>query len=196
MQTSHTQSRNRCASTSPLTGLWSVTDCSTRLPSACRSSVSPYNWTLTPNSISYSSSESACEDIPGYVFAAPRTALENSYLTSAMRRGEDGGKERGRVWIDLNAMDAEGCWVSGGAAAPCPYGTGTGYESELQRRTILVSLQPLLCHMICPSNEDVGNLSTVARYISRMTCAEMSVYLGAYDRSCHCIDHNCLDCFC
>lgn len=63
---------------------------------------------------------------------------------------DDGGGEGGsegeqrRVWVNFNALDAEGCWVSGGERAVCPYGTGSGFESELQRRTILVCHAPIV----------------------------------------------------
>lgn len=123
----------RCATTSVSTGLWSVSDCSTRLPAACRSVSHPYNWTVTSHDISYGSAAEACGN--EYVFAAPMTALENAYLTKRIRES----RRDGRVWVDFNALNIEACWVMGGPNAICPYGNGQGYD-DLERRTILVCL--------------------------------------------------------
>jgi hypothetical protein len=59
--------------------------------------------------------------------------LENAYLGRRVRTGSDDGGDREeggqrRVWVDFNALDAEGCWVSGGERAVCPYGTGSGFD--------------------------------------------------------------------
>ena len=43
-----------------------------------------------------------------------------------------------RVWLDFNALDADECWVSGGANATCPYSNVLERE-EMNRRTLLVS---------------------------------------------------------
>jgi hypothetical protein len=75
--------------------------------------------------------------------------LENSYLTKRAREGRrddengdsaDGGMDAGKIWIDFNSLDTEGCWVMGGPNATCPYTNGMGFEDEMTRRVILVRL--------------------------------------------------------
>jgi hypothetical protein len=82
--------------------------------------------------------------------------LENSYLTQRIRNGApsttsggggDGGSNNGdddgRVWVDFNALDVQGCWVMGGPNATCPWtNRGIGDEDEITRRYILVCLIP------------------------------------------------------
>lgn len=66
-------------------------------------------------------------------FDAPRTALENTYLLAAIRKTHL--KPEDRVWIDLNSLAAEACWVTGGENASCPYQpTDAG-----SRRPVIVS---------------------------------------------------------
>ena len=133
----------RCASISLQTGRWSVSDCSSKYPAACRSITQPYNWTLTDYDISYSFARQVCPD--DYEFAVPRTALENSYLTQRLGNGKKEGQgskddtvNEGRVWLDLNALDFQGCWVTGGPNATCPYSNTVGFDSDMEKRTILV----------------------------------------------------------
>lgn len=58
-------------------------------------------------------------------FDAPRSALENAYLLAAIKKTKL--KPEDRVWIDLNSLDVETCWVTGGKYATCPYeSTDTG----------------------------------------------------------------------
>jgi hypothetical protein len=111
-------SQLRCATNSlDLSGRWIVSSCK-KYHVACRATGQPYNWTVTDSLVSYSDTSKACSD--PYVFAAPRTALENSFLAQVMR---DSGYNLGgtSVLIDLNSLDVRGCWVTGGANATCPY---------------------------------------------------------------------------
>lgn len=52
-------------------------------------------------------------------FDAPRSALENTYLLAAIKKTQL--KPEDRVWIDLNSIAADACWVTGGEHATCPY---------------------------------------------------------------------------
>jgi len=110
----------RCATTNlDLLGRWTVSDCSSKRYSACQVPDQRYNWTFTSYPIAYSFAELVCP-APS-VFAAPRTALENSYLTQAMRDSGIDFTSTGGPWIDFNSLSTDGCWVTGGANAQCPY---------------------------------------------------------------------------
>lgn len=149
----------RCSQLTP-SGRWSVTDCGTRYYIACRSS--PLNWTVSDQRVSYSFAGTACPD--GYTFSAPGTALENSYLTSALSRA---GAFQARlrqdpssgVLLAFNSLDVQGCWVQsssrdgeggmnadagiglgmgiGMEGSTCPYAEG-GLEEFSRQRTIVV----------------------------------------------------------
>jgi hypothetical protein len=127
----------RCATANlDLQGRWVVNDCSTKYYAACRARTQAYNWTITSYAISYSYANAACDD--GYDFAAPRTALENSYLRQTMmtsRRDYDGHG----VWIDFNSLEYEGCWTTGGPNATCPYLNSVSQTDDLHKKFILAS---------------------------------------------------------
>jgi hypothetical protein len=81
--------------------------------------------------VTYSFAGQACQD--PYSFAAPRTALENSYLTQAMRGSHRDYDEHG-VWVDLNSLDFNGCWVMGDPNATCPYSNSLSEQDELKKK--------------------------------------------------------------
>ncbi len=129
----------RC-STSDTTGRWSVTDCGIKHHVACRAS--PLNWTVSSFSVSYSFASTACPT--EFTFSAPASALENAYLTAAIRRNKDYKRKNDRdpgpgVLLAFNNLDVQGCWVlsQGGANATCPYDSG-GLQEFSRQRTIVV----------------------------------------------------------
>ncbi|KAH7314215.1 hypothetical protein BKA65DRAFT_516365 [Rhexocercosporidium sp. MPI-PUGE-AT-0058] len=126
----------RCAiSNKDRDGRWIVDDCSAKRYAACRARDEPYNWTLAPVAVSYSFADENCPE--EYDFAAPRTALENAYLTLAMRRSDRDFDGHG-AWVDFNSLDVEGCWTTGGPNATCPYKEAVGEANDLEKRVILV----------------------------------------------------------
>jgi hypothetical protein len=126
----------RCATSNvDLDGRWVVADCSQKYYAACRARNQPYNWTITSYPISYSFANQACEN--PYYFAAPRTALENSYLTQEMRRSHRDYDGNG-AWVDFNSLDEAGCWVMGGPNATCPWKDTLTEQNDLQKKVILV----------------------------------------------------------
>jgi hypothetical protein len=129
----------RCATAIPtLGGRWGVADCSSKFFAACRAQNQPYNWTLTTYPISYFYADEACPS--SYAFAAPRTALENSYLAQAMRNSRRDYDGHG-AWVDFNSLDVKACWVMGGPNATCPY-TDIGLEKQDYKQYVLVCLPP------------------------------------------------------
>jgi hypothetical protein len=132
----------RCATVNPdLSFRWVVADCSQHYYAACRAYLQPYNWTITTYPISYSYADKACPS--GYQFAAPRTALENSYLGQEMRNLKRDYDGHG-AWVDFNSLNIEGCWTTGGPNATCPYSDSVAQMNDLQKRVILVSLSWIL----------------------------------------------------
>lgn len=109
----------------------------------------PQPQTLAPVAVSYSFASSNCPS--EYTFAAPRTALENAYLTQAMRRSDRDFDGHG-AWVDFNSLDVEGCWTTGGPNATCPYREAVGEQNDLEKRVILVFYPgPLLSSHPSPS---------------------------------------------
>lgn len=43
------------------------------------------------------------------------------------------------VWVDFNSLDFNGCWVTGGPNATCPYSNSLSEQDELKKKVILVS---------------------------------------------------------
>ncbi|KAH0556515.1 hypothetical protein GP486_005597, partial [Trichoglossum hirsutum] len=116
----------RCTTTdSSVNGRWKVDDCSQRYPVACRIDSRPYDWRITDDATIYSLANEVCPS--GSTFSAPRTGLENMYLwRRLLDRRDAANRAGGVVWIDFNSIDMEGCWVTGGPNATCPYFDDTG----------------------------------------------------------------------
>ncbi|KAH0612557.1 uncharacterized protein H6S33_008937 [Morchella sextelata] len=113
----------RCAAMRVADGRWFVADCNESRRAACRVGGRPYDWTLTPTPLPYA--------LLPPCFAAPRTPLENTHLHSLLRSTLP---STASVWLDLNSLSTDSCWVSGGANAPCPYKLG-----DEGRREVIVS---------------------------------------------------------
>ncbi|KAH7391519.1 hypothetical protein BKA64DRAFT_677830 [Cadophora sp. MPI-SDFR-AT-0126] len=160
----HTNSDN------PYPGRWIVDDCSAKRYAACRLRNAPYTWKLADVAVSYSFADENCPD--AYEFAAPRTALENAYLTLAMRRSERDFDGHG-AWVDFNSLDVEGCWTTGGPNATCPYKEAVGKKNELNRREILVptiaAIIVLITFGLTVFAKCVGNRSSKRRVSRRRT---------------------------
>jgi hypothetical protein len=108
----------------------------TKIYTACRAGNQPYNWTIATYPVSYSYASQSCPN--NFGFDAPRTALENSYLTQAIRdapRDYDGNG----VWVDFNSLAYNNCWVTGGPNATCPYKYRLSEANDLKSKIVLVS---------------------------------------------------------
>jgi hypothetical protein len=117
---SHPLPPSRCAVVNPISsGRWRVNDCGRRVAS---------------HSTSYGFASQACPS--GTTFSAPRTGPENLYLYRKMleRSGDDRDTP---VWSDFSSMNTEGCRVTGGPNATCPYFDNT---ADGRRRTVLVPI--------------------------------------------------------
>lgn len=137
--TDNSDSLFRCATLRTQTNHWHATDCSTKLYAACRAPSQPYNWTLTTYTISYSYAPQACPS--PYIFAAPRTPLENAYLSQTLLNQSptrDFDNEDPKIWLDFNSLETKNCWTMGGPNATCPYNGQQAIIDDITKKEILV----------------------------------------------------------
>lgn len=108
---------NRCAvmTSSPYPGRWEVADCSNRYRAACQDPGRPYYWEVSAGASSFESAENLCRS--PLRFAVPHTALENAHLFATLERSSEPNEP---LYIDLNQLDTEDCWVIG-INGTCPY---------------------------------------------------------------------------
>ena len=118
----------RCAALNATTGRWQADDCTQSHYGACRVSNSPYRWQISDSQGIYMKVSAACND--GNSFAAPRTALENTYLAAEWRLylasrsssntaarnayavSTDSGTDE-LLWLNFNDLNTATCWVTG-----------------------------------------------------------------------------------
>lgn len=124
----------RCAIMDPtLNGHWRAGNCSNSYRAACRVSSNPYTWTISDSKQSFTDSSNICSH--GSSFGVPRTGLENTYLYHTVLSTSNATTVDEPVWINLNSIDVQYCWVMGGTNASCIY---IGDADDVGRRTILV----------------------------------------------------------
>ncbi|GAM37618.1 hypothetical protein TCE0_024r07685 [Talaromyces pinophilus] len=125
----------RCAMLDPTSnGHWRAGNCSNAYRAACRVDSNPYSWILSDSKQSFSDSCNICSS--GSKFDVPRTGLENTYLYhTVLSTSNDSTTVNEPVWINLNSINVQYCWVMGGANATCIY---IGDADNVGRRTILV----------------------------------------------------------
>lgn len=131
------ESQYRCAyfDATTTSGRWFVQDCLHKYSVACRVNNSPYEWTLSSESVPFGSAPDVCTG--NSTFSVPRTGLENTYLYNHVLsvRREANSNDPMAVWINFNSLDLESCWVTTGPNGTCPY-----YEdpNAMQNRQVLV----------------------------------------------------------
>ncbi|ESZ98692.1 hypothetical protein SBOR_0930 [Sclerotinia borealis F-4128] len=143
--TDNSDSLFRCAVLHPTTNHWHVADCSTKLYAACRAPSQPYNWTLTTYGISYSYASRACPT--PYTFSAPRTALENAYLTQTIHNlspNRDLDNDDPKIWLDFNSLDTKNCWTTGGPNATCPYSQQETIDDMMKKEILVPTVAALI----------------------------------------------------
>ncbi|RKF73353.1 Maintenance of telomere capping protein 6 [Golovinomyces cichoracearum] len=127
----------RCATTNlALSGHWTVSNCSDKYFGACRATGEPYKWAVSSDATSFHLVDAYCPE--GYVFAAPRTGLENAFLTQEMRRTERNWGEDVRCWVAFDSLKVENCWVVGAKNNSCPYVENDTALDTLRKRTLLI----------------------------------------------------------
>lgn len=135
---SYNSSNFRCTTSNlNLSGRWAVSDCTEKNFSACRALGQPHNWTISLESTSFNLTGEACPY--GYTFIAPRTALENAYLTQEMRQAKRDWVDGVKCWVAFQSLNIEGCWVLGKSNSTCRYVDNQLTLETMRKRTILVS---------------------------------------------------------
>lgn len=132
----------RCAAVSP-SGSWSVTSCAEKRFIACRAS--PFDWSISSNPVALPYAASACP--PGTAFAAPASALENSYLAQAQRSSSRDFDGQG-VLVAFNSVQVDGCWVVGGADEVCPYDRVTLLQFAREREIVVPTVAAVIVLVI------------------------------------------------
>lgn len=130
----------RCATTSP-SGRWSVADCTKKYFLACRAA--PFAWSISTYPVTIGFAPRACP--PGAAFAAPASALENAYLTAALRATRRDYDDPGDpVLVAFNSVDVAGCWVVGDATMTCPYDSTTLLEFTRRREIVVPTVAAII----------------------------------------------------
>ncbi|CEP21010.1 MTC6 [Cyberlindnera jadinii] len=98
-------------------GLWRVANCYSDHRGACRGS-NEFDWRTTRNVGSYFNMDDMCNNIEGdYTFSVPETSLQQKYLANYISSQNISAT----VWINMNSIAVEDCWITGGPYANCPY---------------------------------------------------------------------------
>ncbi|ODQ79903.1 hypothetical protein BABINDRAFT_36838 [Babjeviella inositovora NRRL Y-12698] len=96
---------------------WSVGLCDTAYQLACRNNNDPQSWSFSTDMYAYLDTKKNDYCPSGTKFSVPQSALEQQALHAAMASQNIAYP----IWINLNALSAVDCWVTGGALASCPY---------------------------------------------------------------------------
>ncbi|KAF2467289.1 uncharacterized protein BDR25DRAFT_345042 [Lindgomyces ingoldianus] len=114
--------RTRCAAiyaTPPYPGRWRSVNCNSRNRVACQHPDTPYNWTISADSVNYFSGDTACPR--NTIFSVPHTPLENAHLLSVIQSSSSPSHPLSDpIFVNLNALDVPNCWVIG-TNGTCPY---------------------------------------------------------------------------
>ncbi|KAK5131020.1 hypothetical protein LTR08_001370 [Meristemomyces frigidus] len=147
--------QDRCAVLNATAGRWQTTDCMQSHYGACRVLHQPYQWHISDAKGEYMKVSEACNSKT--LFAAPRTALENTYLVASWRqhlqtrssssrsfatRDDDDADEL--LFIDFNSLDAETCWVVG-QNTTCPY---LPQRSDQERQVVVPTVAAVVVFVL------------------------------------------------
>ncbi|CAI8508244.1 unnamed protein product [Pichia kudriavzevii] len=104
---------NRCAVLSRVG--WVATSCERSFRTICQNTRNLSDYWISQEKKSYVRSIKTCEQLDGdYTMVLPKTYFEQSHLIEMMP------KDQLFLWINLNSMSTENCWVVG-LTATCPY---------------------------------------------------------------------------
>ncbi|GKZ17675.1 hypothetical protein AbraIFM66951_009649 [Aspergillus brasiliensis] len=122
-------------------GHWRAINCSQVRYAACRVENNPFTWQLSTGPYSFRDAyDHGCPENTS--MAVPRTGLENTYLYQYLLTRTDvldptsTIPNKTKVWLNMNCIDVESCWVTGGPDQECPYASD---PQQLERRTVLVA---------------------------------------------------------
>ncbi|RKP30939.1 hypothetical protein METBISCDRAFT_26984 [Metschnikowia bicuspidata] len=121
---------------------WVVSNCYSQFRGACRSYTDPFTWTISEKINLYFMSVTTYSCPTGFFFATPRLSLEQ-YALQAMLQTTG---VRHPVWVNINDVYLEGCFVTSWPYAECPHGKGLNTTSLILRiaPSLVVSLAVLI----------------------------------------------------
>jgi hypothetical protein len=118
---------------------WKVANCYAKYKSLCRANNMAYDWNIGEKEENYFEAINACEG-QNY-FSVPRTALQNKVAMIELNNSLP-------VWIDLNSISVDNCWVTGGPYASCPYHPVSNNRNEVVKLSIAAMVAFLLVVLI------------------------------------------------
>ncbi|EDO19200.1 hypothetical protein Kpol_1050p58 [Vanderwaltozyma polyspora DSM 70294] len=114
---------------------WKVENCYDEKKGLCEAKTDLFSYIVSENVDSYfnfdSFDGSNCPD--GFDFSIPKTPLEQLAVINYLRLRNSSDTE---IWIDLNSISVNNCWVTGGPYATCPY------ETVMSRRNFTKMITP------------------------------------------------------
>ncbi|KAH3664409.1 hypothetical protein WICMUC_005794 [Wickerhamomyces mucosus] len=133
----------KCAAVN-LEGQFHVSNCYEKKYVAYQNSSNHFQWSLSKEKHSYFSSKEELDDDTTYTFTVPKTSLQQNslkfYLNSVSVNES--------IWIDLNSIAVDNCWVSGGPYASCPYQVVSSKRNFVEMLSIGSTFSLLLIFII------------------------------------------------
>ena len=124
-------------------GHWRSANCQEKYRMACRVGGAPFDWTLSSSEVPYMNVVGACPD--GSEPGIPRTGLESTYLYEHILRDlerQDTDSFREGVWINLNSLDVQNCWITTGPNGSCTYSSDA--QERHNREVLIPSIAALI----------------------------------------------------
>lgn len=115
---------------------WTVENCYAKHRGLCKSKHHDFVWMISKNRDNYfefdKPSGSKCPD--DYYFSLPKTPLEQLAVVQYLKNIST---EDTSIWIDMNSVSVNDCWVTGGPQATCPY------QRSVSKRNFVAMLTPV-----------------------------------------------------
>jgi hypothetical protein len=121
-------------------GSWKVVNCQGRYRAACRVDSQPFQWRLSNDEIIYSGAPDACPS--GSSFDVPVTQLENRFLHEHVLNETSRRRISDNIWINLNSLSSENCWVTTGPNGDCRYQATA--DEERNRNVLIPTIAALI----------------------------------------------------
>lgn len=125
VQVSDAQSAFQCVTMT--TSGWVVDNCYNKYRVMCQKDSDPFTWTMSSDISTYFQASDRCPR--GYSFGVPSLSVQQLALLNYLLSNE----LTHSVWIDVNDITIEGCFVTGGPYAECPYKKEVSTSSLLKR---------------------------------------------------------------
>ncbi|AQZ11292.1 MTC6 (YHR151C) [Zygosaccharomyces parabailii] len=127
---------------------WIVDNCYTKHRGLCRNKGNGYLWRTTVSYDTYFEfSESKCPN--GFEFSLPKTPLEQLAVSQYLANISS---EDTNLWIDMNSVYVNDCWVTGGPHATCPYQRAVSKRNFVKMITPVTVCSFVILIIVCYLN--------------------------------------------